>query len=190
MNIFVVSPEPRDCAEALDDIRLRKMALETAQILSTVLGVGYRKTHAAHPVVKWAGSTAPRTAWTLRLFSALGAEYGFRFSKQHKSLLLLPQFCVALPTGTGPVAAVDVEPFQNSAQNSLISFTHLPVHEAYRAYLNWKWQRDPTVSNGSAPQWTRRGPPWFRAQVPVPDVTPDASRPFENVGRRGRNAKV
>ena len=37
MNIFFSSPNPVECAEYLDDVRVNKMATETAQMLSTAL---------------------------------------------------------------------------------------------------------------------------------------------------------
>jgi len=61
MNIFVVSPDTMECAKALDDLRLNKMIIETAQLLSTAMRVQgytgndiYKSTHVNHPCAVWA----------------------------------------------------------------------------------------------------------------------------------------
>ena len=56
MNLFVTSLSPTLSAQSLCDIRLRKMILETAQLLCTELRrrgadyMPYRPTHPMHPV--------------------------------------------------------------------------------------------------------------------------------------------
>ena len=63
MNIFVPYPDSMKCAEALDDLRLNKMILETAQLLSTAarfhgyVGNVYGSTHINHPCSVWARQT-------------------------------------------------------------------------------------------------------------------------------------
>ena len=37
MNIFVIDPDTAKCAQALDDLRLNKMIIETAQLLTEYL---------------------------------------------------------------------------------------------------------------------------------------------------------
>ena len=61
MNIFVISQNPDECAQALDDLRLNKMILETAQLLSTAIrfhgytgNLAYKATHINHPCSIWA----------------------------------------------------------------------------------------------------------------------------------------
>ena len=51
MNIFYLDPDPVAAAQMQCDKHVVKMALETAQILSTVLGGPYKPTHAKHPSV-------------------------------------------------------------------------------------------------------------------------------------------
>lgn len=73
MNIFFTSSNPYTCAIALDDKRLNKMILETAQLLSGAVhafieagdnkltpeqhSVLYKRTHFNHPSAKFARST-------------------------------------------------------------------------------------------------------------------------------------
>lgn len=99
MNIFFLDIDPTSAAKALCDKHVVKMTLETAQILSTVQRAAlrdaahpllYKATHANHPCVKWAGSSAAAYHWTLRLFLALCAEYSFRYGRVHASARLRP----------------------------------------------------------------------------------------------------
>jgi len=65
MNLFVPSPEIRPSVEALDDKRVVKMVLETAQLLSTAIRILdpettlpiYKMTHKNHPVSVWVRSS-------------------------------------------------------------------------------------------------------------------------------------
>jgi hypothetical protein len=81
VNIFFVSDCPRESAQMLCDKHVVKMTLETAQILSTVLGAPYKPTHQDHPSTLWA---AQQTQWTYLHFVALCEEYTFRYGKRHK----------------------------------------------------------------------------------------------------------
>lgn len=58
MNIFATSPDPTACAQALDDKRVVKMVLESAQVICTVLNsrgipTPYRSTHEHNPITLW-----------------------------------------------------------------------------------------------------------------------------------------
>jgi len=136
MNIFATDPCPIKCAQYLDDKRVVKMCLETAQILSTVCGEGYRPTHKNHPVVKWAKDNY---GWTLEHFMALSNEYYLRYGKIHKCNSLLKTFIDNRIETLGT-------PFVNCT-----TYKHIPdVHMAYKLYLNDKWDTD------------KREPTWYR----------------------------
>ena len=166
MNLFVTDPSPASSAEALDDQRLIKAVLEAGQLLSTCLGVGYRPTHLRHPVTLWVAADPSHTLYAVLSLQALGAEYSFRFGKEHRTAAMAPMFFEALGrvwpaagigASDGPSQPVQ---FQNSARNvgAGVDFTHFPVCEAYRAYLNWKWSHD-----RRSPRWTgRSAPSWYR----------------------------
>lgn len=86
MNIFVLDEDPVLAAQYHCDKHVVKMVLETAQILSTVSGLGgYRKTHERHPCVLWAGTNQANYDWLVQLGLALGTEYTYRYDKVHKS---------------------------------------------------------------------------------------------------------
>lgn len=164
MNIFFTSPDPILCARALDDKRVVKMVLKSAQMLSTVLhsyGVSdpllYKSTHYNHPVNKWVRESRPNFLWLFDHFQALCEEYTFRYGKVHASTALIPaimEYKFNIPLG--PLSI-----FPNCARNSELDldFTHLEVVTAYRTYLNIRWKMDKRE-----PTWTRRGAPKWREE--------------------------
>lgn len=89
MNIFVLDLDPQTCAQYHCDKHVVKMTLETAQILSTVLGGPYRPTHQNHPCVKWVRESTGNLLWLWSLGCALGEEYWVRYGKEHKSYLVI-----------------------------------------------------------------------------------------------------
>lgn len=92
MNIFRTSDSPYESAVVLDDGRVIKMTLETAQILSTALRTHgadhpglYKATHEKHPCTLWAGETSGNFRWLFAHGWALAGEYQVRFGREHKS---------------------------------------------------------------------------------------------------------
>jgi len=59
------------------------MALETAQILSTITGGPYKPTHANHPCTRWAAASRGNAEWLWMHGDALCGEYERRFGKVH-----------------------------------------------------------------------------------------------------------
>lgn len=170
MNIFVVSPSQRVCARALDDARLRKMILETAQMLCTAVNLEdgkqttpYRNTHIHNPLVKWAGIDR-NWQWLLHLGIAYGDEYRKRFGKRHASSEVI-DLLYRNPELRGYGQCTY---WHNAARNAKhgIDFTHIQdVHKAYRLYLSARWEKERTTPRPSGriipPTWAnRRPPPW------------------------------
>lgn len=109
MNIFVLSRNVRTCAQQHCDRHVVKMALETAQLLSTALhcaaperwaelnaqGQAYKPTHLNHPCAVWARECINNYLWLARLGLELSAEYSYRYSppggapRVHKSQAIL-----------------------------------------------------------------------------------------------------
>ena len=87
MNIFVLDSHPAVAATAHCDKHVPKMVLESAQMLSTVLGGPYKPTHANHPCTKWVAESRANADWLWLLADALNLEYKERFDhiKDHKS---------------------------------------------------------------------------------------------------------
>lgn len=153
MNIFVTSPCPIECAKLLDDKRVIKMVLESAQMLSSAINecggdAPYRTTHKNHPANVWARTTHSNWMWLFDHYVALSNEYYRRFGKVHKSSLLKTRLLAnsyVIPKG-------ELTPFVNCAANESkgISYKHIvDVFEAYRLYLKDRWSTDVRL-----PKWS------------------------------------
>lgn len=80
MNLFILSDEPRLCAEYHSDVHLNSQLKEAVQVLSTVYGGPYKPTHQNHPCTKWVAASPVNAAWALTLAYALHAEWLHRHS--------------------------------------------------------------------------------------------------------------
>jgi len=163
LNIFTTSDDPKLCAQALDDLRLNKMILETAQMLCTahhvVLGHGaslylYKPTHVNHPCNIWARESIGNYGWLLDHFMYLGLEYEFRNNKKHASIVKLSRILVRLP----PIEKIERTPFANCSPYKSAACVLL----AYQQTMRDKWEADKR-----RPKWTKRGPPiFFHEELP------------------------
>jgi hypothetical protein len=147
MNIFVTSPEPDLCAKYLDDKRVIKMVLETAQLLSTAIhamgGTGpYKPTHLNHPCSIWVRESRSNYQWTLNHFKALLNQYTIRYGKIHKCQALYVQ----LRDGMELMLDGGLTPFVNCTTYKDTKDTY----DAYKQYLNDKWSKDIRI-----PTWHR-----------------------------------
>lgn len=137
MQIFVPSPCPRQSAQYLDDKRVVKMVLESAQLLSNILGGPYRKTHLHHPCMQWLRESETHVMWLQIHMGALLDEYQNRYGKKHKCAEL------GFHRNTGEAR---VQRFRNvTTHHQHISDVHL----AYQLELNRKWELD------------KRPPTWY-----------------------------
>jgi hypothetical protein len=138
VNIFATSDDPEACAKFLDNKRVVKMILESAQLLSTAQWRNgrdgwYALTHANHPCAMWTSATRDNYLWVYEHLKALLNEYTVRYTKVHKCNEIVPTAAVGrlnIPTG----ALLEFENCTN--------FKHLPVHEAYVHQLLVKWNQD------------------------------------------------
>jgi hypothetical protein len=145
MNIFVTNICPIKSAIFLDDKRVIKMILESAQMLSTALHTFdvkdkriYKKTHLNHPCTVWVRKNKSNYMWLLKHFKALSDEYTRRFNKVHKSGLLYNIFLehlTVLPDG-------DLTQFKNCTDRKHIS----DVFYAYELYLYDKFIKNNSSS--------------------------------------------
>lgn len=149
MNIFVIDPDVTACASALDDRRLVKMILETAQLLCTAVShydhpAPYKPTHKNHPCALWARDTRGNFLWLQRLGTAYGQEYTYRFNRVHKSQLVIE--CLhpgVIPAGPRR-AFVDCTPYAGTPGS---------VFQHYQQTLRDKWRKGAS--------WTRASHPSF-----------------------------
>jgi hypothetical protein len=163
VNIFAVSSNPYACSIVLDDKRLNKMILETAQILCVAynhlgLNVPYKLTHIHHPVVKWSYEDPNNTCWLSDYFLHLTNEWVYRGNNDHKcSQVMAPIFA-----NYNIQEYATPETFVNACHDKArgIDFRHLPVHTAYQKYLCAKWDSD-----NFTVKWTKRGwPNWYKSK--------------------------
>ena len=155
MNLFVTNSSPKLSARALDDKRVVKMVLETAQLLSTAINEQgldgpYKSTHKNHPCAMWVRETQGNYWWTCLHFYYLLDEYFKRYGKVHacgKHLTVFLNHVGDMPEGLRT-------DFVNCAANQSlgISYKHLDdVFTAYQLYLADRWETD------------KREPTWYRS---------------------------
>jgi Pyrimidine dimer DNA glycosylase len=165
MNIFITSPDPTVCAQALDNRRLVKMVLETAQLLSTACHMMlvpddrlYRKTHWNHPCSIFARKSFANFKWLVEHGLALSQEFERRFGKIHASeeTIIL---CYRVMQGAvaGGVGLTPGWPTAFSLSFNCSGFNTGDVFEDYRMCMKRKWDTDSTP-----PKWSRRGAPSWR----------------------------
>ena len=87
MNIFILDHDPHHAAQAHCDKHIAKMILESAQMLSTALGQGYKPTHKNHPCTLWVSQSQDNAEWLYELAFNLNQEYKRRYKHgtNHKS---------------------------------------------------------------------------------------------------------
>lgn len=173
MNIFLTSPDPVACAVALDDRRVIKMALETAQLLSVAIRLRcgydelnddvYGMTHYAHPCARWARKSMGNFLWLVDHGLALCDEYRHRYMKTHKSQGVI-EFCrdYAIRAKGGYMTLDDVVFDFNSSADKHIEDVFL----AYQTTMMRKWlvlDLEPDVRGRvHPPRWSyRRKPDWY-----------------------------
>lgn len=98
MNIFILSYDPVDAAQALCDKHIIKMGLEACQMLCTVyhlngIDAPYKKTHENHPCIKWLLKSNDNIGWLMAHAKAIFLEYRKRYNKYHKSEKVL-DWCI------------------------------------------------------------------------------------------------
>jgi hypothetical protein len=154
MNIFASDACPIKSAKFLDDKRVVKMVLESAQMLSTALHcVGadspYKPTHKNHPCSIWARNTKKNYIWLYKHFIALLQEYTNRYGKIHKCA----EHKQAFINGRKYIPSGELQPHPNCARNKEynIDYSNLEVHEAYVRYLKARWKTDKRT-----PTWNKQ----------------------------------
>lgn len=161
MNIFVTSKCPIESAQALDDKRVVKMVLESAQMLCTALNeitgkqiAPYKSTHKNHPCNVWLRHNYSNWEWLHDHFLALCSEYTKRYGKTHKCEGIIATIAPEANRIYGEVK-YNMTPFPNCARNKSlnIDYTHIKdIHLAYQMYLNDRWDTD------------KRTPTWYKVK--------------------------
>lgn len=162
MNIFISDTDPVIAAQNLDDKRVVKMILESAQMLCTALHINnashlakYKKTHENHPSNVWTRASDSNYKWLLSHFEALCDEYTYRYNKVHASAAMIND----LRLGAHLIPKGDLTPFANCAARSDMGIdfkSETDVPKAYQKYLVARWDTDK-----NKPKWSVRGEPIF-----------------------------
>lgn len=148
MNIFATYNDPYKSALVLDDKRVNKMILESAQMLSTSIHIMhngwryadslYKATHKNHPCNIWVRSASSNYDWLFDHYVALIGEYRKRSGgKSHKTDLTMTELLRAFYTGNSQ----NHDPFPNSSMYKDMQ----NVHRAYRETMVHKWIHDKRI---------------------------------------------
>ena len=149
MNIFVLDRDPEIAAQMLCDKHVVKMALETAQILSTINGGPYKPTHENHPCVKWAEKSLSNYKWLALHGIGICNEYTYRHDRTHQCEEVI--YCLSTPLVlTEEIPELGLTDFVQCMPD--IHKTSDPV-QAYRNYYK---------SKSSFAKWSKRETPtWW-----------------------------
>lgn len=173
MNIFwLVYRDLTLGSHYLDDKRLIKQILESAQMLSTARHIWheegrkeapsniYKPTHRKHPCTLWTAETLATYQMHYEYWIEAGEEYSRRFWKVHKSMDLADTLRVCKKEAGKERVTLPPQVFDKTiftATNSYFIDT-LNVVKLYRDYISIKWR-----NQKKPPKWTNRGePPWNR----------------------------
>jgi hypothetical protein len=88
MNIFYIHSDPTVAAKELADDHIRKMQIESAQMLCTTFWhygfeAPYKKAHYNHPSTKWVRESIHHFDWLLTHGLVICDEFALRYGKQH-----------------------------------------------------------------------------------------------------------
>ena len=155
MQLFILDEVPERAAKMLCDSHLRKMCMETSQILSSVL---HRQGRAIperlpkfynlnHPVIR-AVDSPEKVCWVIRYNMALHREYFHRFGKRHAYFLFCRIYRKCFSCHAIPLKKEDLI-FARTFKG--IEIREPDIVSAYREYYrfkkkqlrHWKYTRTP-----------------------------------------------
>lgn len=144
MNIFILDNDPKIAAEYLMDKHVVKMALETAQILSTINDGPYKPTHQKHPCVLWAKEGTDNYKWLVEHGLAICKEYEYRYNKIHKcfdviDLLQQPFSEIEIPIGKTPFKLC--MPDEYKTDDPVQSYRN--YYKSKESFASWKIREQP-----------------------------------------------
>jgi len=166
MNIFLTNYNPAIASQHLDDLRLNKMILETAQILSQAYRYFfgdndklYKDTHINHPCCVWVRKSVKNYNWLVFYFIELNSERFYRAGKNHLSYTKLSRLFENKISGKKMSYSVNItyiDDINFDFDCSTYKDTNLRLTVKYQKTLIDKWNSDKRL-----PKWTKRGVPEF-----------------------------
>ena len=90
MNIFYINTDPTVAAQELCDDHVRKMQIESAQMLCTAHWANggeapYKRAHLNHPSTKWTRESIQHYRWLVKHGLEVCYEFTKRYGKHHKT---------------------------------------------------------------------------------------------------------
>jgi hypothetical protein len=90
MNIFYINADPTIAAQELCDDHIRKMQIESAQMLCTTHWANggeapYKRAHLNHPSTKWVRESIQHYRWLVKHGLEVCYEFTKRYGKHHKT---------------------------------------------------------------------------------------------------------
>ncbi len=164
MNIFILDENPIIAARYMDDVRVPKMVVETAQMMASSLrrhgatdeqmpltqkGTPYKGGYHNHPCTVWAGDSLNNFLWLYQHGVALGEQYYKRFGKQHactKPIMYMGSMAHMI-TNTGLTPFAQAMPDEYKNDDAVV---------AYRNYYKSK-----AHSKGGVKYRRAEVPPWW-----------------------------
>lgn len=171
MNIFILHKDIKTNTQFYCDQHVRKMILETAQLLSfaqyeTDNKIKYpriykdSKSHHNHPCAKWLYRSKDNYKYLAKLGMALCKEYTFRFGKIHKTQKVMEYLKSHVP----PLPDIGMTPFElcMPKEYHFISLVKdkTVFRDAIKSYKRYYRVEKQTFKRGPA-IWTKRDKPDF-----------------------------
>ena len=173
MNLFILSLNVQECAEAMFDKHVAKIILEAVQMLCTTMHLVdpdnevyqhttlYKIAHKNHPVTVWMRQSLDNYLWTLDLVDAMHQEWRQRYrhppTKFHKSYEVA-QFLRRFAPEAGRFPTTGLTPFALAMPQE---YKRDDPVESYRLYY-----QSPEKQKLAA--WKGRDPPsWWNVPVAV-----------------------
>jgi hypothetical protein len=162
MNIFFLDQDPIIAAQSLHDVHLRKMILESAQLLCSahhLLNSSldrsklYKLTHKNHPMSIWVRTSYGNYEWLIEYSNELINEFQFRFDKSHKTSSVIKY----LSTDCGQMFSS--KEYTDPPFCMPEKYIGTDLIESYRDYYSGEKMKDKNGKDIS--KYTRRTPPEF-----------------------------
>lgn len=145
MQLFILDESPQIAVECLSDIHLRKMCVETAQILSSVFfNSGWlvkkpfpKPYNPNHPIIK-AINSYKKIEWVVQYNKWLHREYEYRFDKLHAYHSLCSNYEDLMNLVFAPDInnQIDIQSFCRDFKD--FSSNESNIVDAYRGYYRYK----------------------------------------------------
>jgi len=165
MNIFVTSFNQLQAVKHLDDLRLNKMILETALMLSTSYRIlfgdneqVYKTSFLNHPCTIWARKNIYTYSWLVDYFDAAAKEKYYRDSTIKKNVNMHLSYIKLYKIFNTKYN----QDYKEKISNDFFDFNCTDFKEekniikAYQQYMNKKWNNDLR-----SPKWTGNNIPSF-----------------------------